>query len=117
MTFNFKKIFSFPFIALIKIYQYVISPFLPTSCRYSPSCSTYATQSFLRHGPIKGFFLSFRRIIWCNPWGGHGKDPVPEHFFFSRKTALKKAQRLNYANYLNFKNYFKTLKYHTDETP
>jgi len=110
------KILSFPFIVLVKIYQYAISPLLPSSCRYSPSCSTYSVQAFYRHGPVKGFILSFRRIIWCNPWGGFGKDPVPEKFFFTRKAALKKSHPLDYANYLNFKTYFKTLKYHSNET-
>jgi len=110
------KILSFPFVVLVKIYQYTISPLLPTSCRFSPSCSTYSVQAFYRHGPLTGFFLTLRRIIWCNPWGGFGKDPVPEHFFLSRKAALKNSQQPNYANYLNFRTYFKTLKYHSDET-
>jgi len=110
------KILSFPFVVLVRIYQYTIPPLLPNSCRFSPSCHTYSIQAFHRHGPVKGFFLSFRRFIWCNPWGGSGKDPVPEKFFFSQKAALKKMEQPNYANYLNFRTYFKTLKYHSNET-
>ena len=61
----------------IRIYQKVISPFLPNSCRYTPSCSVYASQALMKHGPIKGLYLATKRIISCNPWGGHGHDPVP----------------------------------------
>ncbi len=72
-----KQIFSFPFIALIKLYQWIISPLLKPSCRYTPTCSQYGIEAFKKHGPIKGLWLTVKRISRCNPWGGHGYDPVP----------------------------------------
>ena len=71
------KIFVYPFILLIKFYQILISPLLPSTCRFSPTCSEYSKLSLLKHGLIKGLFLSFKRIIRCHPWGGKGLDPVP----------------------------------------
>jgi len=65
------------FILLIKIYQKVISPWTPASCRYTPTCSAYALESFEKHGLWKGFLLAIKRIGSCHPWGGHGYDPVP----------------------------------------
>jgi putative membrane protein insertion efficiency factor len=73
-----KQIFSFPFIVLIKIYQWVISPLLGRSkCRFTPTCSQYGLEAFKKHGPIKGFWLTVKRISKCHPWGPHGYDPVP----------------------------------------
>jgi putative membrane protein insertion efficiency factor len=61
----------------IKLYQVVLSPFLPNACRYTPTCSHYAVQALRKHGPLKGLFLATKRILSCHPWGGHGHDPVP----------------------------------------
>ncbi len=61
----------------IKIYQYAISPMLGVSCRYTPTCSAYSIEALKKHGPIKGSYLAIKRILSCNPWGGHGHDPVP----------------------------------------
>lgn len=61
----------------IKIYKWFISPLLPSTCRYQPTCSTYAIEALRKHGPFKGFYLAVRRILRCHPWGGHGHDPVP----------------------------------------
>lgn len=61
----------------IKIYQWVISPALPKTCRYYPTCSEYALESLKVHGPIKGLIMGTKRILSCHPWGGHGHDPVP----------------------------------------
>jgi len=72
-----KKIIGFPFIVLVKIYQWVISPILPQSCRYTPTCSVYMIEAIKKRGPIVGIYLGIKRIIRCNPWGGHGHDPVP----------------------------------------
>lgn len=72
-----KKVIIFPFLAIIKFYQNFISPLLPSTCRYTPTCSDYAKQSLVKHGLIKGSFISIKRIIKCNPWGGNGYDPVP----------------------------------------
>lgn len=62
---------------LIKFYQKFISPYLPNSCRYTPTCSQYAVEALRKHGLLKGGWLAFRRILRCNPWGGSGYDPVP----------------------------------------
>lgn len=61
----------------IRFYQLCISPMLPASCRYTPSCSQYAIEALKKHGPIKGLWLSIKRICRCHPWGGCGHDPVP----------------------------------------
>ena len=61
----------------IRLYQRIISPLLPPSCRYQPTCSQYAIEAFKKHGLRKGFWLSIRRISRCHPWGGQGYDPVP----------------------------------------
>ena len=71
------KILSYPFIFLIKIYQHIISPILGPKCRFTPTCSQYAIQSFQKYGLFKGFWLSAKRISRCHPWGGSGYDPVP----------------------------------------
>ena len=62
---------------LIKAYQYVLSPFLVPSCRFSPSCSHYANEAILKHGALYGGWLSLKRILRCNPWHSGGYDPVP----------------------------------------
>lgn len=72
-----KKISVFPFLLLIKIYQYGISPMLGPKCRFTPTCSHYAAEAFKKHGLIKGFTLSIKRISKCRPGGGQGYDPVP----------------------------------------
>ena len=61
----------------IRFYRAYISPLKPPSCRFTPTCSQYAMEAILKHGPFKGFYLSVRRILRCHPWGGHGYDPVP----------------------------------------
>lgn len=61
----------------ILFYQRCISPFTPPSCRYTPTCSQYAKEAILKHGPIKGLMLAIKRLLRCHPWGGHGYDPVP----------------------------------------
>jgi len=72
-----KRFLSWFFIALIKFYQYSISPLTQPSCRYTPTCSQYALEAIKKHGPIKGGWLAVKRISRCHPWGGHGYDPVP----------------------------------------
>jgi len=62
---------------LVRFYQIVISPWLPSSCRYQPTCSHYAIGALKKHGPIKGLYLAIKRIGSCHPWGGSGYDPVP----------------------------------------
>lgn len=72
-----KKITIKLFVLLIKGYQYTISPLLPSSCRYEPSCSNYGIEAINKHGVFKGGYYTIKRILSCNPWGGHGYDPVP----------------------------------------
>jgi putative membrane protein insertion efficiency factor len=72
-----KKILSLPFIGLIKMYQLVISPLMGPSCRYTPTCSQYGIEALKKYGLIKGLWLTIKRVARCNPWGGHGHDPVP----------------------------------------
>ncbi len=62
---------------VIRFYQSAISPILPSSCRYVPTCSQYGLEAIQKHGPVKGSFLTIKRILSCNPFGGQGYDPVP----------------------------------------
>ena len=64
--------------ALVRSYQYAISPFFPVRCRYAPSCSHYAIEAVQRHGALRGIWLATKRIARCHPWGGQGYDPVPQ---------------------------------------
>lgn len=64
-------------ILLVRAYQVGLSPLLPASCRYTPSCSAYAVEALERHGALRGSWLTVRRLARCHPWGGHGYDPVP----------------------------------------
>ena len=68
-----RKIFIFP----IVLYQGMISPFFPPSCRFTPTCSQYAKQSILKYGVLKGTWMTLKRMARCHPWGGSGYDPVP----------------------------------------
>ena len=63
--------------ALILVWQWVLSPVLGANCRYEPSCSRYTAEALNNHGVVRGGWLSVRRIVSCNPWGGAGYDPVP----------------------------------------
>jgi putative membrane protein insertion efficiency factor len=74
---KFFQILAIPFIVLIKIYQVLISPLFPPSCRFIPTCSQYSLEALKKYGILKGSWLSFKRIIRCHPWGGSGYDPVP----------------------------------------
>jgi len=71
------KTITFPFIIIIKIYQVLISPLFPSSCRYTPTCSHYTVEALKKHGLFKGGWLGIKRITKCHPWGGSGYDPVP----------------------------------------
>ncbi len=71
------KPLTFLLIGLVKLYQWLISPVLPNSCRYYPTCSAYSIEALKKYGPFKGLWLAIKRILRCNPWGGSGYDPVP----------------------------------------
>jgi uncharacterized protein len=62
---------------LVRLYQRLLSPLKPPTCRFVPSCSEYAIEALQRHGAISGGWLATRRICRCHPWGGYGYDPVP----------------------------------------
>lgn len=68
---------KYPLLALIKLYQWTISPLLGPVCRYYPSCSHYGFTAIDRHGAVKGTALTAWRILRCNPWSPGGVDHVP----------------------------------------
>ena len=72
-----KCVLASPLILLVRFYQVCISPLKPPSCRFTPTCSQYAIEALRKHGPIKGLYLTVRRLLRCHPWGGSGYDPVP----------------------------------------
>jgi putative membrane protein insertion efficiency factor len=61
----------------VQLYRWVVSPLLPVTCRYQPTCSAYAIEALERHGLPRGLLLTARRLLRCDPWGGSGYDPVP----------------------------------------
>ena len=71
------QILTFTIKLLIVFYKKSISPLLPRSCRFSPTCSQYSLDVINKFGLSKGLKLSFKRILSCHPWGGHGHDPIP----------------------------------------
>jgi len=70
------KIFIYPLIFIIKIYQFIISPLIGQNCRYLPTCSEYAIESLKLHGLLRGLFFAIKRMLKCHPFGGHGFDPI-----------------------------------------
>ncbi|HRH68054.1 MAG: membrane protein insertion efficiency factor YidD [Flavobacteriales bacterium] len=72
------KVLALPLIWLVHLYRLVLSPLLPGSCRYTPSCSEYGLQALRMHGAWRGGLLTLKRFLSCHPWGGHGHDPVPQ---------------------------------------
>ena len=72
-----REIIIFPFVFLIKIYQFLISPIVGKNCRFNPTCSNYALEALKKHGLFLGMYYSIIRISKCHPWGGSGHDPVP----------------------------------------
>ena len=69
---------KYPFLFIIKFYQFFISPWLGRNCRYAPTCSDYAKEALHTHGALKGLFLGTRRILRCHPFTDGGYDPVPK---------------------------------------
>jgi uncharacterized protein len=72
-----QQIFKYLLLGFIWIYQRLISPLTPASCRFTPTCSQYAAEAVTKHGPFKGGWLALKRLARCHPWGDHGYDPVP----------------------------------------
>jgi len=71
-------LFRKPFLLLIRLYQWILSPLLGRSCRFYPSCSAYAYEAIERHGVLRGGCLGIRRILKCHPFHPGGYDPVPD---------------------------------------
>ena len=72
------------FIKLIRIYQIFISPILPNTCRFHPTCSSYAIKALQRWGVIHGLWLTLKRLARCHPWSKGGYDDVPEEKGFEK---------------------------------
>ena len=68
---------KYPVLLAIRLYQKALSPYLPSACRYSPTCSVYSHQAVQRYGVVKGGWIGLRRLARCHPMGGKGFDPVP----------------------------------------
>lgn len=64
-------------IGLVALYQRALSPYWPSACRFTPTCSHYAREAMEMHGVGKGGWLTIKRLARCAPWGGRGFDPVP----------------------------------------
>ena len=94
-----KRVAAWPLLLLVKFYQYCISPYTPPSCRYTPTCSQYAVEALKKYGPIKGGWLTIKRLARCHPWGGSGYDPVP-WWKFSKKVfpALRLPSKSSFAS-------------------
>ena len=68
---------ALPLVGLVRVYQGLVAPLLPPSCRFYPSCSSYAVTALERHGALKGSWLAARRVARCQPFHPGGIDPVP----------------------------------------
>ncbi|MEE8149400.1 MAG: membrane protein insertion efficiency factor YidD [candidate division Zixibacteria bacterium] len=67
---------TYPLVYLIRFYQILISPLIGSNCRFHPSCSNYAIESFSQYGVMKGFLMTLKRLSKCHPWHPGGYDPV-----------------------------------------
>lgn len=66
-----------PLVGIVRAYQWLVSPLVPPSCRFYPSCSVYAVTALQRHGAVRGSWLAARRVARCHPFHPGGIDPVP----------------------------------------
>ena len=73
-----QKIMTTILVSLVKLYQWILSPFLGQQCRFAPTCSHYAIEALKTHGAIKGLLLTVKRVSRCHPWHAGGHDPVPK---------------------------------------
>lgn len=72
-----RAVLTWVLIIPIRAYRLILSPWVGHSCRFQPTCSAYAIEALETHGPLRGLWLTLRRLARCNPWGGSGLDPVP----------------------------------------
>ncbi|MCZ6797779.1 MAG: membrane protein insertion efficiency factor YidD [Gammaproteobacteria bacterium] len=79
----------------IRIYRYLLSPLMASSCRYTPSCSEYAIEAIQQHGVVKGLMLATKRISSCHPWHAGGYDPVPDARLAQHKNLNSAQSRLD----------------------
>lgn len=82
-----------PLMLLIRVYRLLVSPILPPSCRFHPSCSEYAHEALESHGVLAGIFLSAKRLSRCHPYSAGGFDPVPRDFIFTSRRQQKNTDR------------------------
>jgi len=73
-----RKILNTIVLIPVRLYQWIISPLFPASCRHTPTCSNYTVEAVNEWGPIKGIWLGIKRLSKCHPWGTSGYDPVPK---------------------------------------
>jgi uncharacterized protein len=74
-----KRRATFVTLQLLRAYKRIISPMLPTACRYVPTCSEYAIEAVERYGALRGLWMAFARVLRCHPFSGSGYDPVLRH--------------------------------------
>lgn len=72
------RVLTWPFLGAIYAYRVTLGPLMGGQCRFQPTCSQYALDAYHAHGPVRGTWLTLRRLARCHPLGGHGYDPVPE---------------------------------------
>lgn len=85
------RLAAMPLLAVVFVWRWLISPVLPAACRYQPTCSAYAAEAIVRHGPVIGGWLTLKRLGRCHPWGGSGFDAVPDHPAQGRQAAAGSA--------------------------
>ena len=83
-------------LAILRAYKRYLSPMLPAACRYVPTCSDYAMEAIARNGVLRGGAQAIGRFLRCNPWGGHGYDPVKSRVCCSRGTTPPRQKRLGW---------------------
>ena len=81
------RVAAFPAIVLVQAYRKLISPLLPASCKYYPSCSEYALEALRRQGLVRGVILAAWRLLRCNPWSHGGVDRVEDQRLFRSRSA------------------------------
>ncbi len=90
------KISIAPLVGLVRFYQAAISPYLGSSCRYTPTCSQYTIEALQQHGLLIGGLLAVKRIASCHPLGGQGYDPVPTKEELAKRIPYRKLKLKKY---------------------